>query len=199
MTLVARQRARQRRPFLSAAHAPARARRCRARMPSARLSALPRELHRADGVARAHPYPCLILALGLAMTAQSASGICIVNATIADLQQALADGRVSSTDLVRAYLQRIEAYDRAGPRLNAVREVNPEALAIAADLDAKRPAWPRPLAGIPILVKDNIATARPAAHHRRVAGLAEARARTRRDASSRCCARPARSSSARPI
>ena len=114
------------------------------------------------------------------MTAQSASGICIVKATIADLQQALADGRVSSTDLVRAYLQRIEAYDRAGPRLNALREVNPEALAIAANIDAKRPAWPRPLEGIPILVKDNIATADQ--QHTTAGSLALKDARAKEDA-----------------
>src|SRR5260370_38056587 len=82
----------------------------------------------------------------------------VENATIAELQAALAEGRTTASALVRAYLQRIEAYDRAGPRLNAVREVNPDAAAIAASLDAVKPSRERPLAGIPILVKDNIAT-----------------------------------------
>jgi amidase len=82
----------------------------------------------------------------------------VENATICDLQAALAAARTSASALARAYLARIEAYDRAGPRLNAVREINPEALAIAALLDRVKPSAARPLAGIPILVKDNIAT-----------------------------------------
>jgi len=85
--------------------------------------------------------------------------LCVANATIGDLQWALADGDVTVTALIQAYLARIEAYDRAGRQLNAVREINPDALAIAAALDANRPAARRPLEGIPILVKDNIATA----------------------------------------
>ncbi len=82
----------------------------------------------------------------------------IENATIEDLQQALAAGQISASALTRAYLARIEAYDRAGPRLNSVREVNPDALTIAAALDHVKPTPERPLAGVPILLKDNIAT-----------------------------------------
>src|SRR6516165_11887000 len=84
--------------------------------------------------------------------------VCVENATIGELADALAAGRTTSADLVRAYLARIEAYDRGGPRLNAVRELNPDALAIAVTLDAKKRAERGPLEGIPILVKDNIAT-----------------------------------------
>jgi amidase len=80
------------------------------------------------------------------------------NATIAELQEALAAGRTNASALARAYLARIEAYDRAGPGLNAVREINPDALGIAAALDGVKPTQERPLAGIPILLKDNIAT-----------------------------------------
>jgi amidase len=80
------------------------------------------------------------------------------NASLADIQQALASGRTTSSALTQAYLARIEAYDRAGPALNSVREVNPDALAIAAELDGQKPSKRFPLAGIPILVKDNIAT-----------------------------------------
>ena len=87
-----------------------------------------------------------------------------------------------------AYLARIEAYDRAGPRLNAVREVNPDAPAIAAALDAASPAARRPLEGIPILVKDNIATADAQHTTAGSLALAEARARTRRDGRRLCCA-----------
>ncbi len=81
------------------------------------------------------------------------------NASLADLQHALAEGKTNSSALARAYLARIEAYDRAGPGLNAVREINPDALAIAAGFDSVKPSARQPLAGIPILVKDNIATA----------------------------------------
>src|SRR5262249_21636761 len=66
----------------------------------------------------------------------------------------------TSHALVDAYLARIEAIDRAGPRLRSVIEVNPDARDIAASLDAERRAkGPRgPLHGVPILVKENIDT-----------------------------------------
>jgi amidase len=100
--------------------------------------------------------------LALAASAPAAAmerGVCIENATIDDLREALAAGNATVTGLVQAYLARIEAYDRAGPHLNAVRQVNPDALATAARLDANRSSRPRPLEGVPILIKDNIATA----------------------------------------
>lgn len=80
------------------------------------------------------------------------------HAAMCDIALALANGHVTALALVKAYLARIEAYDREGPKLNAVRAVNPGALAIAGELDGTRPSAERPLAGIPILVKDNIAT-----------------------------------------
>src|SRR6266849_625195 len=104
----------------------------------------------------------------------------VENATIAELQRALAEGRTTASALVRAYLARIEAYDRAGPALNAVREVNPDALAIAASLEGVEPSPDRPLAGIPILLKDNIATGDQ--QHTTAGSLALAEARAKRDA-----------------
>jgi amidase len=104
----------------------------------------------------------------------------IENATIAELLEALAAGRTNASALTRAYLARIEAYDRAGPNLNAVREINPDALAIAASLDRVKPSRERPLAGIPILLKDNIATGDK--QHTTAGSLALAEARARRDA-----------------
>jgi amidase len=103
----------------------------------------------------------------------------VFNATIADLQQALAAGRTTSSALTRAYLARIAAYDRAGPGLNSVREINPDALAIAASLDGVKPSARRPLAGIPIVIKDNIATADK--QHTTAGSLALADARAKED------------------
>jgi amidase len=106
--------------------------------------------------------------------------VCVENASLAELQQALTDGRTSASALTRAYLARIAAYDRAGPLLNAVREVNPDALASAASLDRVKPSPTQPLAGIPILLKDNIATGDR--QHTTAGSLALAEARARRDA-----------------
>ena len=102
------------------------------------------------------------------------------NASLADVQQALVDERTNSTALTEAYLARIAAYDRAGPSLNSVREVNPDALAIAALADGQKPSNRCPLAGIPILVKDNIATAD--GQHTTAGSLALESARARQDA-----------------
>jgi len=84
--------------------------------------------------------------------------IAVDNASLADLREALTQGHATSSELTQAYLARIEAYDRNGPGLNSVRVTNPDALSIAAGLDAVKPSAERPLAGLPILVKDNIAT-----------------------------------------
>jgi len=72
----------------------------------------------------------------------------------------LARGDASATALARAYLERIERIDRAGPTLRSVIELNPDALAIAGERDRERAAGRirGPLHGVPILVKDNIAT-----------------------------------------
>jgi amidase len=81
-------------------------------------------------------------------------------ATIAQLQAAMASGRLSSAELTRFYLQRIGALDESGPRLNSIIELNPDAVAIAQALDAMRRRGQvlGPLHGIPIILKDNIDT-----------------------------------------
>lgn len=86
----------------------------------------------------------------------------VIEADIASLQQAMAKGTLTSQALVQAYLARIAAIDDAGPTLNAVIEVNPDAYEDAAALDAERKAGRvrGPLHGIPVLLKDNI-DARP--------------------------------------
>jgi amidase len=130
-------------------------------------------------MARAPICGCVIAALALVMATPAVASVWVENATIGDLQEALSAG-ATATGLVHAYLARIAAYDRAGPRLSAVREVNPDALAIAAGLDAERPSKRRPLEGIPILIKDNIATAD--AQHTTAGSLALEHARARDDA-----------------
>jgi amidase len=90
-----------------------------------------------------------------------AAAFSLEEATIADLQQRMQDGRETAGTLVDKYLARIEAIDRNGPTLRSVLEINPDARTIANALDAERKAkGPRgPLHGIPVLIKDNIATA----------------------------------------
>lgn len=80
--------------------------------------------------------------------------------SIAGLQQALTDHEVTSRQLVQAYLDRIAAYDRDGPSLNAIASLNPGALAQADALDRERvqKGARGPLHGIPILLKDNFGT-----------------------------------------
>ena len=80
--------------------------------------------------------------------------------TISDLQAQLASGKATSRGLCQQYLARIAAIDKAGPGLNAVLELNPEALRIADGLDKERKAGRLrgPLHGIPVLIKDNIDT-----------------------------------------
>jgi len=80
--------------------------------------------------------------------------------TVAELQGEMRSGRLTARSLAEKYLARIEKVDKHGPAVNSVIEVNPDALAMAAELDRERKAkGPRgPLHGIPVLIKDNIAT-----------------------------------------
>ncbi len=80
--------------------------------------------------------------------------------TIPELQEAMEQGDVTSRELVRQYLERIEAFDRGGPALNSFIFVNPRALEEADALDReRRESGPRgPLHGIPIILKDNYDT-----------------------------------------
>jgi amidase len=83
------------------------------------------------------------------------------DATISDIQERMKSGELSAHSLTQAYLARIDEIDKAGPALNSVIEVNPNAFAIADALDKERKQkGPRgPLHGIPVLIKDNIDTA----------------------------------------
>ena len=77
-----------------------------------------------------------------------------------DLMQAMVDGHLTSEHLVRQCLARIRAVDRRGPRLNSIIELNPEATGLARTRDRERLAGQvlGPLHGLPVLLKDNIAT-----------------------------------------
>ena len=81
--------------------------------------------------------------------------------TLVEIQEGMRSGALTSERLTHYYLRRIHQLDQNGPRLNSVIELNPEALAIARALDhERRTKGPRgPLHGVPVLIKDNIATA----------------------------------------
>src|SRR4030095_2192462 len=81
--------------------------------------------------------------------------------SITELQQHMQSGRFSARSLVEKYISRINEIDKAGPSLNSIIELNPDAESIAANLDRERKdkGARGPLHGIPVLIKDNIDTA----------------------------------------
>ncbi|HEY0489102.1 MAG TPA: amidase [Telluria sp.] len=93
-------------------------------------------------------------------TASAAPSSDLLEAGAVEQQAAMRAGKLTSHSLVSQYLKRIAAIDKAGPRINSVIELNPDALGIAASLDRERKAGKvrGPLHGIPVLLKDNIAT-----------------------------------------
>ena len=93
----------------------------------------------------------------LSRSASAAHDFDFVEKSIPELQAAMASGQVSSKDLVKGYLRRIASLN---PLLHSVIETNPNAVSIAQHLDNERRRGHvrGPLHGIPILVKDNIAT-----------------------------------------
>jgi amidase len=84
----------------------------------------------------------------------------ILETTIDELQQKMKSGTYTSRMITEIYLKRIDAVDKNGPKLNAVIEVNPDALQIADQLDKERKGGKLrgPMHGIPVLIKDNIDT-----------------------------------------
>lgn len=80
-------------------------------------------------------------------------------AGIPELQQQMAGGKLDSQQLVRDFIKRIGALDQAGPRVNSVLQLNPDAMKIAAERDQQRKTGDRgSLRGIPVLLKANIDT-----------------------------------------
>ncbi|MGG4455005.1 amidase family protein [Brevibacillus porteri] len=80
--------------------------------------------------------------------------------SILEWQAAMTAGTTTSRELTLTFLQRIATYNKQGIRINAICELNPDALAIAESLDRERAVSGSrgPLHGIPVLIKDNIAT-----------------------------------------
>ena len=96
----------------------------------------------------------------LVSSVASAQSFQLLEATIADVHAALASRQLSCRELVQQYLDRIDAYDQAGPALNAIQLVNPRALQEAEALDASFAASGPvgPLHCIPVLLKDQVET-----------------------------------------
>lgn len=89
------------------------------------------------------------------------NGFSLDELSVDDLNKKMARGEINAQKLVKLYLDRISEIDKKGPHINAVIEINPDAMKIAADLDKERAAGKirGPLHGIPVLIKDNIDTA----------------------------------------
>ena len=84
----------------------------------------------------------------------------INEASIIEIQKEMDEGNLSSVDLVTYYLERIAKFDKDGPILNSILELNPDLLFIAEALDDERRRESKrgPMHGIPVIVKDNINT-----------------------------------------
>src|ERR1051325_2382358 len=78
--------------------------------------------------------------------------------TLDDLQKGMASGKYTSMTVTKKYLDRIDEIDKRGPAINSIIELNPDALAIAGELDRERKAGRvrGKLHGVPVLIKDNI-------------------------------------------
>jgi amidase len=80
--------------------------------------------------------------------------------TIDELQRRMKNGTLTAKKITELYLKRIKEIDKTGPTLNAIIELNPDAISIAVKMDAERRSGKvrGPLHGIPVLIKDNIDT-----------------------------------------
>ena len=97
------------------------------------------------------------LIIGIIPGIAEAATFSLQEATIADVNAAFDAGALTSSTLTQLYINRIDAYDRAGPELNSVAYLNPNALEEAAKLDELRAQGTilSPLHGIPVLIKDS--------------------------------------------
>jgi amidase len=102
----------------------------------------------------------LVPAMALAQPSATPAPFHLLEATIDGIHAAMRSGQLTCTRLVQAYLDRIAAYDQAGPRLNSIQNINPNALASAAKLDAvfRTSGSAGPLHCVPVLMKDEVNT-----------------------------------------
>ena len=100
------------------------------------------------------------MTLGLIAEAAHSKPFRLEEATIADIHAAMKSGDLTCRQLTQLYLQRIEAYDKKKPALNSIILVNPKALALAEEMDAKseKSGFTGPLHCIPVILKDNFNT-----------------------------------------
>ena len=102
----------------------------------------------------------LLVIIGTATLSTSAHALAIEEATIADIQAAYREGRMSVQQVVEAHLARIDAYDKHGPLINSLITINPKAIEEAKAMDAKLAAGKGKISGalfgIPVIVKDNL-------------------------------------------
>lgn len=106
-------------------------------------------------------FAILFAVLFLSCNPEPAKKFEVHEATIASIHEAMASGSLTATELVQAYLNRIEAYDKDGPYINSLITVNEQALQRAAEIDSLYEVGGEmtgPLHGIPIVVKDNFDT-----------------------------------------
>ncbi len=91
---------------------------------------------------------------------QSGVATHLIEKPLSEIASAIRDGEITSEEMVIAYIKRIEAIDRNGPTLNSIIALNPDALALAREMDTERVAGRirGQLHGVPILIKDNIET-----------------------------------------
>jgi amidase len=110
------------------------------------------------------PYRLLVNIVGLIcvlVTSSNSQAFDLEEATITDLQEGMRMGTYTSRSIVEMYLKRVEEIDKRGPAIRSYLEINPDALAIADQLDQERRDGQirGPLHGIPVLLKDSIDTA----------------------------------------
>ena len=102
----------------------------------------------------------IVAALLFAMNVSNAQGFRLLESTIDGVHSSLASGEITCRELVELYLDRIEAYDKQGPELNAIQHINTRALEEAEALDAAFEAsgLVGPLHCVPVLLKDQVET-----------------------------------------
>jgi Asp-tRNA(Asn)/Glu-tRNA(Gln) amidotransferase A subunit family amidase len=101
-------------------------------------------------------FPLIILAAAALHAQQTAAPFTVSEATVSELHAALKAKRATCRSIVEQYLRRIDAYDKNGPALNAIVQVNPDALKQADALDQR--GFGGPLHCVPMIVKDNFET-----------------------------------------